>query len=159
MKIFTSTPFLVDSTRGGNEEDSPFSKDKRRPLLVHLFLGGRHSLLNNPFFTWICWSCLTHEQGWMWDSGKLFNLQGYSRSYPAQNKTKKFLFKIFIFKDLGKRSILQNGEIGESSHIFDNCMCNKCKFEKMINWRPRDALKRRVEKNGKNSLKHEINFE
>jgi len=26
-------PFLVDSTRGGNEEDSPFSEDKRSPLL------------------------------------------------------------------------------------------------------------------------------
>ena len=26
-------PFLVDSTRGGNEEDSPFSVDKRSPPL------------------------------------------------------------------------------------------------------------------------------
>jgi len=33
MKIFTSTLFLVDSTRGGNEEDSPFSEDKRSPPL------------------------------------------------------------------------------------------------------------------------------
>ena len=26
-------PFLVDSTKGGNEEDSPFSVDKRSPPL------------------------------------------------------------------------------------------------------------------------------
>ena len=39
-------------------------------------------------------------------------------------------------------------------------VCEQCKYEKMINERrPRDALKRRVEKNGKNSLNHEINFE
>jgi hypothetical protein len=33
MKIFTSTLFLVDSTRGGNEEDSPFSlKEGKRKV-------------------------------------------------------------------------------------------------------------------------------
>jgi len=95
----------------------------REPCCDYLcttFFWGRHSLLNNPFFTWICWSCLTHEQGWMWDSGKLFNLQGYSRSYPAQNKTKYF----FVFKDLGKIGIWQNADIclRESLHFFDNCM-------------------------------------